>query len=127
VAIWNLSVLIVPGEGRWFAQGIEINYGAQGDTVKDAQEHFQRGLLLTINQHLRMYGNVERMVKFASSEILKEAAQKGCSISRLSRVSFHEILDDAKAREAVPFDGIDYRVLMVNLIPSTDGRPFLSV
>jgi len=111
VAIWNLSVLIVPDEDRWFAQGLEINYGAQGDTIEEAQEHFQRGLLLTIKQHLRIYGNVERILQFASSEILKEAAQKKTAISRLSQVSFHEILDDVKAQEAVPFDGIDYRVL----------------
>src|SRR6266498_1658282 len=54
VGIWNLSVLIVPDGEFWFAQGLEINYGTQGDSPADAQSNFQNGLLATISQHLRM-------------------------------------------------------------------------
>ena len=110
VAIWNLSVLIVPDDKFWFAQGLEINYGAQGDTVAEAQENFQTGLLATIKQHLRIHGNIEKLLKFAPSEILKEAAQHKSSIKRFGQVSFHEILED-KDQIGIPFDGIDYRYL----------------
>jgi len=112
VAIWNLSVLIVPDEQHWFAQGLEINYGAQGDTVEEAKENFQAGLLATIQQHLRMYGNIEKILTFAPSSILKEAAQNKNSIKRFATVSFHEVLHDHSAQQAIPFDGIDYRVLL---------------
>jgi hypothetical protein len=110
VVIWNLSVLIVPDEDAWFAQGLEINYGAQGDTVEHAQENFQRGLLATIYQHLKVHGHIERILKFAPSEILKEAAHHKANIKQFAQVSFHEILD-LKSQQAIPFDGISYRVL----------------
>lgn len=110
VLIWNLSVLIVPDGAFWFAQGLEINYGAQGDTVEDAQSNFQQGLLATIKQHLRVHGHIEGLLKFAPSDILKEAAQHKNSIKRFGQVSFHEILDE-KCQLQIPFTGIDYRVL----------------
>jgi hypothetical protein len=114
VAIWNLSVLIVPDGEHWFAQGLEINYGAQGDTPVDAQANFQQGLLATIRQHLRMYGDIERILKFAPSDILKEAAQHKSAIRQFAQVSFHEILSASESNDvqmAIPFDGINYRVL----------------
>jgi hypothetical protein len=110
VVIWNLSVLIVPDEGFWFAQGLEINYGAQGNTPEDAQKRFQDGLAKTIHQHLKVHGNIEKLLKFAPSSILREAAQFKSSIKPFAQVSFHGVLD-AGARNAIPFDGIDYRVL----------------
>ncbi|MGA2215558.1 MAG: hypothetical protein ABSH31_19955 [Bryobacteraceae bacterium] len=110
IAIWNLSVLIVPDENFWFAQGLEINYGAQGETVEDAQENFQQGLLATIEQHLRVHGHIKNLLKFAPSEILQEAAEHKTSIKKFAQVSFHEILD-AKSQLEIPFDGIEYRVL----------------
>jgi hypothetical protein len=110
VVIWNLSVLIVPDEKFGFAQGLEINYGAQGSSPEDAQERFQEGLSKTIHQHLKVHGNIEKLLKFAPSRILREAAQYKSSIRPFAQVSFHEVLDDG-ARQAIPFDGIDYRVL----------------
>jgi hypothetical protein len=110
VMIWNLSVLVVPDEQFWFAQGIEINYGAQGATAEEAKENFQSGLLATIHQHLKVHGHINNILKFAPDEILQEAAQNRSSITNLGQVSFHEILD-AKTQQKVPFTGIDYRVL----------------
>ena len=110
VAIWNLSVLIVPDDKFWFAQGLEINYGAQGDTPEEAQENFQAGLLATIKQHLRVHGHIKKLLKFAPDEILNEAAEHKPSIKLFAQVSFHEIVD-AKLQMQIPFDGIDYRVL----------------
>ncbi len=110
VVIWNLSVLIVPDEKFWFAQGLEINYGAQGDTPEDAQKHFQEGLAKTIHQHIKVHGDIEKLLKFAPSTILREAAQHKSSIKPFAQVSFHEVLD-AGSRKSIPFDGIDYRVL----------------
>ena len=110
VVVWNLSVLIVPDDKFWFAQGLEIDYGAQGDTVEEAQENFQQGLLATISQHLRVHGNIEKLLKFAPSEILKEAAQYKLSIRRFAQASFHEVLD-TESQQKIPFTGIDYRVI----------------
>lgn len=110
VMLWNLSVLVVPDEEFWFAQGLEINYGAQGTTAEEAKQNFQSGLIATIHQHLKVHGHIEHILKFAPDKILREAAQNKSFITDLGQVSFHEILD-ATAQEKVPFTGIDYRVL----------------
>lgn len=110
VAIWNLSVLIVPDGKFWFAQGLEINYGAQGDSEEDAKVNFQAGLLATICQHLRVHGNIERLLDFAPSSVLLEAAKNKSLIKRFAQVSFHDIVD-SNVQDAIPFNGIDYRVL----------------
>ena len=110
VAIWNLSVLIVPDEKFWFAQALEIDYGAQGDTAEEAQENFQAGLMQTINQHIRVYGDIDNMLKFAPSAMLREAARHRASIRPLAHVSFREIVGK-ETQAKIPFDGIDYRVL----------------
>lgn len=110
VAIWNLSVLIVPDGKFWFAQGLEINYGAQGDSVEDAKHNFEEGLIATVNQHIAVHGDIKRLLKFAPSEILQEAAESKSLIKRFTQVSLHEIMTP-EVQQALPFDGIDYRVL----------------
>jgi hypothetical protein len=89
--ILDLHVLIVPDENFWFAQGLEIDYGAQGDSAEDAKEKFQQGLAKTINLNLQMHGNIESLLQFAPSEILQEAARKQSSIQNFGQVSFHEV------------------------------------
>ena len=110
VAIWNLSVLIKPDEQFWFAQALEINYGAQGDTPEEAKENFQRGLLATIDLHLRVYGHIKKLLKFAPTRVLQEAAKQKFSIRQFMHVSFHDITTEEVQRE-LPFNGIDYRVM----------------
>ncbi|MEP7353047.1 MAG: hypothetical protein ABI824_07425 [Acidobacteriota bacterium] len=112
VVVWNLSVLILPDEDGWFAQGLEINYGAQGDTLEEAQQNFQAGLKATIHQHLRVHGNIERILTFAPSRFLKEAAQHKALIEPLLLVSFKEVLGNPDIEKLkFPFDGISYRVM----------------
>jgi hypothetical protein len=57
-----------------------------------------------------MFGNVEGLLKFASADLLKEAARNkdrmGASMTR----SLHRILDAHELR-ALPFDGLEFRIL----------------
>jgi hypothetical protein len=110
VAVWNLSVLIVPDGDFWFAQSLEVNYGAQGDSIEDAQNNFQKGLLATICQHLRVHGNIDKLLKFAPSHVLREANENKALLRRFGSVSFHDIAD-LKVQNQIPFTGIDYRVI----------------
>ena len=69
VGLGNLRVVIVPDEDSWFAQGLEIDYAAQGQSVEEVQANFARGLRATINQHLQVYGNIKGLLKVAAPEI----------------------------------------------------------
>jgi len=49
-----LHVLLVPSEdGGYYAQGIEIDYGASGATVEEAKQHFERGFVETLAAYVR--------------------------------------------------------------------------
>jgi len=69
VIVDSLRVLIIPDEGGWFAQGLEIDYAAGGDSVEDVKQRFQQGLESTIHEHLRVFGNIDNLLnKQAPSE-----------------------------------------------------------
>jgi hypothetical protein len=106
VGIGNLRVLIVPDGEFWYAQGLEIDYGAQGDTKEEAKINFQAGLYATIALQLTTNGNIDEILKFAPDEILQEASRKKQSIHQFAHVSTHEVPE--LALSMFPFDGIDY-------------------
>lgn len=106
VGIGNLSVLIVPDGKYWFAQGLEIDYGVQGDSLEEAKALFGQGLSMLIDQQLALYGNIEKILHFAPSKILLEATRKKSSIKFYSRVSIHEV--SQAAEDNLPFAGIDF-------------------
>src|SRR5438128_11858075 len=48
VGIKNLRVLVRPGEGCWFAQGLEIGYSVEGADPEAVRRGFELGLYLII-------------------------------------------------------------------------------
>jgi hypothetical protein len=57
-----------------------------------------------------VHGHIEKLLKFAPSRVLVEAAKNKSLRKRFGQVSFHDIAD-VNVQEALPFSGIDYRVL----------------
>lgn len=72
VGIGNLRVVLVPDGQHWFAQGLEIDYSAQGDDIEDAKRKFEIGLQSTVDEHLKIYGNMDKFLKVAPPEVWKE-------------------------------------------------------
>ena len=108
VGIWDIRVFIVPDGKFWFAQGLEIDYAAQGASVDEAKRNFEDGLEATIDLHLRMHGNIEGLLKVAPSQMLYEALKDKDSIEVYEQVSVHDI--GPQARFALRFEGISYLV-----------------
>ena len=108
VGIWDLRVFIVPDGKFWFAQGLEIDLAAQGDTVEEAKKYSEHGLESSIDLHLRMYGNIEGLLKVAPSEVWQEALTNRKCIGVYSQVSVHNLC--AKSDTPFPFDNITYLV-----------------
>jgi hypothetical protein len=110
VGIWDLHVYITPdGDDGWFAQGLEIDYGVQGDSIEQAKSNFEVGLEGTIDLHLRMDGTIRSLLKFAPMEIVHEALlnRLNGSIKTYSQVSLHDV---GSVTSSLPFDGISYLV-----------------
>jgi len=106
VGIGNLRVFILPDGPFWYAQGLEIDYAAQGDSIEDAKMNFQVGLEATIDLHLKINGNIENLLEPAPPEVLKEAVRELDSLQLYWQVSAHEI--GRQSQLALPFGGIDY-------------------
>jgi len=107
VGIGNLRVFILPDGPFWFAQGLEIDYGAQGDSVEDAKKNFEEGLEATIDLHLKIHGNIENLLDPAPREVLQEAVRELDSLQLYSQLSVHKA---GGQQWALPFAGIDYWV-----------------
>lgn len=104
VGIGNLRVMLFNDDGSWFAQGLEIDYFAQGSTLDDVKERFQRGLRATIDYHLRVYADISRILKVAPPEVWNEFYSKSAMFKRYySQVSIHRGVS-----ESLPFSGLAY-------------------
>jgi len=68
VAAHALRVMITRDGSGWFAQGLEIDYAAGGNSIEDVKGRFQRGLEATIHEHLKVFGSIEHLMKLAPSE-----------------------------------------------------------
>lgn len=69
VFVKNLHVLISQdNSGTWFAQGLELDYAAEGSSAEDAALRFQEGLFWTLDEHLKRFDGVERLLVPAAAE-----------------------------------------------------------
>jgi hypothetical protein len=99
IMIGNLRVVLVPDGGMWFAQGLEIDYAAQGTNIDDAKKCFESGLTSTVEQHLKVYGSISKLLTSAPDEIWKELLfARGAVRHSYSNVTTHQL----------PFERIDY-------------------
>ena len=101
VGIGNLRVFIVQEGDYWCAQGLEIDYVAQGESIEEAKEAFESGLTATIHANIKRHGTIEHVLKVAPSEIWAEIYAPEVLPHLYSQVSLHEI-------ESLPFHGIQY-------------------
>lgn len=104
VGIGNLRVMLFNDDGSWFAQGLEIDYFAQGNTVEEVQENFQEGLTATIDYHLREHGNIRGILQVAPREAWEDFLAHG----ELSKRYFHLSLHESRLPEILPFAGVDF-------------------
>ncbi|MBM3814743.1 MAG: hypothetical protein FJW20_24220 [Acidimicrobiia bacterium] len=112
VTLANIRVVIVPDEGSWFAQGLDIDYAAQGETVPKARKNFEIGLRATINHHLKVYGHLTHFIKVAPPAICQHLLlASSAQFKSFSQISAHEI------HEAAPFNNIEY------LVAIAEGQP----
>lgn len=106
VGVENLRVVLVPDEDYWFAQGLEIDYAAQGDSVEDAREKFQNGLSATIYEHLKVYGTIAGMLRVAPQEAWDLVLNADAKPHRFTHVSLHRM--PAIQDTPLPFQGIQF-------------------
>ena len=109
VGIGNIRVLINKEENVWYAQGLEIDYVAQGKTIEDVKKAFEDGLTATIHENIRVHGTIEHVLKVAPQNIWEEVLNPNVISKKFTQVSVHQI----EAMKSIslgllPFQGIAY-------------------
>jgi hypothetical protein len=110
-----LHVMLCEDGGGWFAQGVEIDYCASGKDLDEAKQNFADGLALTVNEHLKMHGNLKKILKGMPhqgfEEFLKTPPKAIEQLSFLTAVQMFEKakVDKPKEKaEAFPFEGLAF-------------------
>lgn len=110
VIVEYLRVVISQDENLWFAQGLELDYAAAGDTLDDVKERFHQGLAATFREHLKIYGSVENLLKIAPQETW-DTWLKADKNYNFTQVSLHDLADAkevASERRHLPFGSIRF-------------------
>ena len=104
VGTFHLRVLIKAEGVHWIAQGLDIDYLAQGKSLDDAKTQFEEGLMATIHEHLKVHGNIEKVLVPAPIEVWKEFFHASTNTNpTIMRKEFSQI-----SVHSLPFRGIDY-------------------
>ena len=75
-ALGNIIVLITEADNGWFAQGVQVDYFACGESLEDVQRRFTQGLIATLEEHLVRFGTIENFLKWAPDEIRSKIQNK---------------------------------------------------
>lgn len=78
VLIGNLRVVLLEENGTWFAQGLEIDYAAQGGSIESVKKNFEDGFAATVDQHIRIYGTIKHLLVPAPSEVWQDVLGAQC-------------------------------------------------
>lgn len=110
-----LHVFLCPEDGQWTAQGIEIDYAASGASIEEAQKNFADGLVLTVNEHLVMHGNLDKVLETAPKDVLEQYIKTlPAELKKLDFVTAVQLFKKAKVSKPeqkaleFPFEGIQF-------------------
>lgn len=108
VGIGNLRVIICQEGEQWFAQGLEIDYAADGESFEDVKANFESGLRGTIDLHIKAYGNLDNLLKIAPVSAWGELYEhKDGKRMRYTQVSMHKVFNE-QIPSGLSFQNIDY-------------------
>lgn len=108
VILTSLRVLIEQEGSHWFAQGLEIDYAASGDSLEDVKSNFENGLIGTIHDHIHVHGTLDKFMKAAPPETWEPVLKGLLQLSLSMKVLFP--IGQAKQTDHVgfPFNQIAY-------------------
>ena len=76
VFLAHIKVLVLNDDGSWFAQGLDIDYAAQGTSLEDVKKRFEDGLEKTLIEHLKSRGNISGVLQVAPKQYWEKYYQQ---------------------------------------------------
>ena len=90
VVIDRLRVALCPQQdGTWIAQGLEIDYTAQGTDEDSVRLNFEIGLALSFRENVRVYGHPRHLLAQAPVEVWSDLMASGALTQVHSQVAIH--------------------------------------
>lgn len=110
VGVRSLRVLLTSDESGWFAQGLEIDYAACGQSIDEAKRNFEDGLYATVREHLIMHGGIKKFLKPASPDAWNEfyTAPMADVKQTFSCLQLHALQGKEKQLPGFPFEDIAF-------------------
>jgi hypothetical protein len=117
VMIDKLRVALLCDGRTWVAQGLEIDYAAEGATIEEAKKQFSIGLMATLRENLRVFGNIEHVLRTVPTEMWNALMAKNVLRAVHSQVSAHKVrqmwnsvpsMVEPTVSVPPPLGGIDY-------------------
>lgn len=115
VMIDKLRVALMQDGSTWVAQGLEIDYAAEGSSLDEAKTAFARGLMLTLRENVRVFGNIRNVLRVAPPEVWNAYMAANVLRQIHSQISEHSVRQMWRSisateapRPAPPIGRIDY-------------------
>lgn len=89
VAVLDLKVMVTREDGFWFAQGLQIDYAAQGRSWLEVRKAFEDGFTATIDLHLKKYGHLEHLLSRSAPKQAWDEFADAKLQRQYSQVSLH--------------------------------------
>jgi hypothetical protein len=91
VMIDKLRVALTRDGNAWVAQGLEIDYAAEGTSVEDAKEQFQTGLMLTLRENIRVFGHIKGVLRVVPQDVWYALMAENVLRQVHSQISAHKV------------------------------------
>ena len=93
VAAMNMNVWVSKDSDHWIAQGLDMDYISQGDTLEECKQSFEDGLAATIHEYLKI-DELQKLFtpqKHAWQEFVNSSSSGPSLKMEYSQISFHRI------------------------------------
>lgn len=111
VILKDIRVFLVPDGSGWYAQALDLDYAAGGNSIEEAKEKFQIGLAETVREHLKYFGSIKKFLVPAPPDDWKEYLDAPESLNLYSTVDAFDLVKQAGEtieKEDFPFGEIKF-------------------
>jgi hypothetical protein len=99
----NLRVLITKDEGSWLAQGLDVDYAIDGNSLRDVKKRFEDGLAATIEAHLRVHGTIKQLLNIAPPNVWEQWSD---AKNKLRQFRHTTVIVTPQKQTELPFDNL---------------------
>lgn len=126
VGVADLRVVITcEGPEEWYAQGLDIDYLAQGTSLDGVKKAFESGLRKTVNENLKCVGSISRLLAPAPQDVWESYYH---NVHFFSQVTTHEF-KEVSCENGVRIMSTEHRseTCEHSLVNTTRGLPFAKI